>query len=72
MTDLIAHIMVNKTVRGAMTFVNNKYGLRLRYNAVRNILSNEMIYGSYKGNPNYCEPYVTTENRRENTQNIRR
>lgn len=61
MTDLIAHIMVNKTIRGAMTFVNNKHGLRLRYNAVSNVLRNEMIYGSYKGNPNYCEPYVTKE-----------
>lgn len=61
MTDLIAHIMVNKTVRGAMTYINNKYGLRLRYQSVRKVLSNEMIYGSYKGNPNYCEPYITKE-----------
>lgn len=61
MEDLIAHIMVNKSVRGAMTFVNNKYGLKLRYNAVRNVLSNPMIYGSYKGNPNYVDAYVTKE-----------
>ena len=61
MEDLIAHILVNKTVRGAMTFINNKYGLRLRYNAVSNVLRNEMIHGSYKGNPNYCDPYVTKE-----------
>lgn len=61
MLDLLAHIMVNKTVRGAMTYINNKYGLRLRYQSVRKVLSNEMIYGSYKGNPNYCEPYITKE-----------
>jgi len=24
-------------------------------------LKNEMIYGSYKGDPNYCEPYITKE-----------
>lgn len=61
MTDLIAHVMVNKTIRGAMTYINNKYGTSLRYNAVANVLRNTMIYGSYKGNPNYCEPYVTKE-----------
>ena len=61
MTDLIAHVMVNKTIRGAMTYINNKYGISLRYNAVANVLRNTMIYGMYKGNPNYCEPYVTKE-----------
>lgn len=61
MSDLIAHVMVNKTIRGAMTYINNKYGTTLRYNAVANVLRNTMIYGSYKGNPNYCEPYVTKE-----------
>lgn len=61
MQDLIAHIMVNKSIRGAMTYINNKYETSLRYNAVANVLRNTMIYGSYKGNPNYCEPYVTKE-----------
>ena len=61
MMDLIAHVMVNRTIRGAMTYINNKYGTSLRYNAVANVLRNTMIYGSYKGNPNYCEPYITKE-----------
>ena len=61
MQDLIAHAMVNKSIRGAMTFINNKYGANLRYNAVANVLRNTMIYGYYKGNPNYCEPYITKE-----------
>ena len=61
MTDLIAHVMVNKTIRGAMTYINNKYGTSYRYNAIAKVLRNTMIYGSYKGNPNYCEPYITKE-----------
>lgn len=61
MLDLIAHVMVNKSIRGGMTYINNKYGIRLRYNSVSKVLKNEMIYGSYKGNPNYCEPYITKE-----------
>ena len=61
MQDLVAHVMVNKSIRGAMTYINNKYGTSLRYNAIANVLRNTMIYGTYKGNPNYCEPYVTRE-----------
>ena len=61
MQDLISHVMVNKSIRGGMTYINNKYGTSLRYLAVANVLRNTMIYGTYKGNPNYCEPYVTKE-----------
>ena len=61
MQDLVANVMVNKSIRGAMTYINNKYETSLRYNAVANVLRNTMIYGTYKGNPNYCEPYVTKE-----------
>lgn len=61
MQDLIANVMVNKSIRGGMTHINNKYGTSLRYNAVANVLRNTMIYGYYKGNPNYCEPYITKE-----------
>ena len=61
MQDLIAHVMVNRSIRGGMSYINNKYGTAISYNAVRTVLKNTMIYGSYKGNPNYCEPYVTKE-----------
>ena len=61
MEDLIAHIMVNHSVRGAVTYINNKYQRAYRYKAILNALKNEMIYGMYKGNPNYCTPYITKE-----------
>ena len=61
MNDLISHVMVNKSIRGGMSYINNKYGMNLRYLAVANVLRNTMIYGTYKGNPNYCEPYITKE-----------
>ena len=61
MEDLISHVMVNHSVRGAVTYINNKYHRGLRYNSVMGALRNEMICGSYKGNPNYCQPYITRE-----------
>ena len=61
MEDLIAHVMVNHSVRAAMVYVNNKYGRAYSYNSVMNALTNEMICGSYRGNPNYCPPYITRD-----------
>lgn len=61
MEDLIAHVMVNHSVRAAMVYVNNKYNRSFGYNAIRGALKNTMIYGTYKGNPNYCKPYITKD-----------
>lgn len=61
MVDLIAHFMQHHSVRGAMLYVNQKYDAGLSYNQTMGALTNEMICGSYKGNPNYCPPYVTRE-----------
>jgi len=61
MRDLIAHVMKNHSVRAAVVYINNKYNRTFGYNQIMNALSNEMICGSYKGNPNYCEPYITRE-----------
>lgn len=61
MRDLIAHVMKNHSVRAALVYVNNKYNRTFSYNAIMGALTNEMIYGSYKGNPNYCDPYITKE-----------
>lgn len=61
MEDLIAHVMVNHSVRAAMVYVNNKYNRQLSYGTIKRALRNEMICGSYKGNPNYCAPYISRE-----------
>lgn len=61
MYDLIEQLRIKRSVRGALLYVNNKYHRTLNYNSVMRALGNELIYGSYKGNPNYCEPYITKE-----------
>lgn len=61
MMDLIAHVMQNQSVRSGVMYINKKYDRTFSYNAIMSALTNEMIYGSYKGNPNYCEPYITKE-----------
>lgn len=61
MEDLIAHLLVNHSVMGALKYINNKYGRAIRYKSILSVLKNEMIYGSYKGNPNYCPAYITKD-----------
>lgn len=72
MEDLIAHFMKTHSVRAAMLYVNAKYNKAYNYNSIMKALSNEMICGSYKGNPNYCEPYVTREEFEQIQNNIKR
>lgn len=61
MHDLINHFKKHHSVRAAMHHVNQLHGCALTYATVMNALTNEMICGSYKGNPNYCPAYVTRE-----------
>lgn len=61
MEDLLAWFMVNQSIRGAMIYINKKYNRSFGYLTIRRALTNEMICGTYKGNPNYCKPYVTRE-----------
>lgn len=61
MRDAIAHVMQNHSVRAALIYINNKYNRVFGYNVLIKALKNEMICGEYKGNPNYCEPYITRE-----------
>jgi hypothetical protein len=61
MQDLIAHVMTNHSVSAAMQYVNNKYQRAYPYNVIMRALKNTMLYGYYKGNPNYCPAYITKE-----------
>ena len=61
MLDLIDHVMKNRSVRAGMNYINKKYDRMYAYNAIMGALTNEMICGQYRDNPNYCEPYITRE-----------
>lgn len=61
MEDLIAHVFANHSVRAAMLYINNKYDRSFAYNTIMNALKNPMIYGAYRDNPNYCDPYMSKE-----------
>lgn len=59
--DAIAHVMVNHSIAGAHKYIMDKHNFKIGYNAFARALRNEMLCGSYRGNPNYCPPYITRE-----------
>ncbi len=61
MEDAISHVMLNHSVSGALVYIKNKHHTKISYKALVKAFRNEMICGSYRGNPNYCPPYITRE-----------
>lgn len=61
MEDAISYVMFHHSVTGALTYIKNKHGIKIGYKALMKAFRNEMICGSYRGNPNYCQPYITRE-----------
>ena len=61
MRDLIDHVTKKQSVRAGVLYINKKYKRTFSYNSIMKVLTNEMICGSYRGNPNYCEPYISRE-----------
>lgn len=59
MEDLLQHIWTHQSKRAAVLYINSKYGIDLSYYSVNNLLNNTLLYGEYRGNPNY----LTEENR---------
>lgn len=61
MEDAISHVMLNHSISGALVYIKNKHNAQISYKSLLNTFKNEMICGSYRGNPNYCPPYITRE-----------
>lgn len=56
--DLIDFYLMHQSKRKTLVYLYTKYGLSMAYNALTNLLSNPMLYGSYRDNPKYCDPYI--------------
>lgn len=61
MEDALSHVMLHHSISGALVYVKNKHKTKIGYKALVKAFRNEMICGSYRGNPNYCPPYITRE-----------
>lgn len=56
--DLLDHFMTHQSKKKALVYLHTKYHVSMMYNTLTALLSNTMLYGEYRGNPSYCEPYI--------------
>lgn len=55
--DYINHLLTYHSKRGAMLYANEKHNKTYDYRVYDKLLKDTKMYGFYRGNPNYCEPY---------------
>lgn len=55
---LLEAVESTKSVRRGIIAVKQKYGKEMTYQTAEKVLANTMIYGTYRDNPAYCEPYI--------------
>ncbi len=58
MDDLLQHYLTYQSKRATLFYINQKYNMNMAHSNFSNLLKNEKICGSYRGNPNYCEAYI--------------
>lgn len=59
--DMLKHYETHQSKRGTLVYINMKYNMDLSITTITNILTNTLLYGEYKGVPDYVEPYITKE-----------
>ena len=56
--DLIDYYLVHQSKRKALVYLHTKHQVAMTYGALTNLLSNTMLYGAFRDNPAYCDPYI--------------
>ena len=56
--DLINFYMEGNSRRKTILYAHSKYHLNFGQQQLKMLFNNPMLHGEYRGNPNYCEPYL--------------
>lgn len=59
--DAIQHFITYQSKRKTVTYLYSKHHVSTTYDSFSKLLSNTMLYGAYRDNPQYCEPYIDKE-----------
>jgi DNA invertase Pin-like site-specific DNA recombinase len=59
--DMIQHFLLHQSKRKLIIYLHTKYHLAFDHQKISRLFSNTMLYGTYRDNPNYCEPYIDKE-----------
>lgn len=70
--DMFEYFLKHQSIRATATYINAKYGTDLVYNSFNRYLKRPIYAGIYRGNENYCEPYITKETHEKILELIKR
>ena len=59
--DLLKYLFKHQSKRRAVSYLHSKHHISLPYHSISSLVENTMLCGEYRGNPNYCEAYLTRE-----------
>lgn len=59
--DVLDFFEKHQSKRATLGYINIKYGMKMAMNSLNQFLSDTLLYGEYKGVPDYVEPYITKE-----------
>jgi DNA invertase Pin-like site-specific DNA recombinase len=59
--DLLEFFETHQSKSATLGYINIKYGKKMVMNSLDNLLTDTLLYGEYKGIPDYVEPYITKE-----------
>lgn len=59
--EAIEYYFINQSLRKVYNYLREKYDVYMDYKTLTTLFKNSLLYGSYRGNDNFCEPYMTKE-----------
>lgn len=59
--DVLDFYETHQSKAATLGYVNIKYGTKMTLTTLTNFLTDTLLYGEYKGTPDYVEPYITKE-----------
>lgn len=59
--DILEHFETHQSKAKTLAYYNMKYGEQMTLKTLTNILTNTLLYGNYKGVPEFVEAYITKE-----------
>lgn len=69
--ELLEHFETHQSKRKTLVYINMKYGETMTMNTLSKLLTDTLLYGEYKGVPEYVDPWITKE-RFDNLQAIQK
>lgn len=59
--DMLQFFETHQSKSATLGYINIKYGLKMTMRTLTSFLTDTLLYGEYKGVPEYVEPYITKE-----------